>query len=362
MTLIVGYIHSDSSLHIVVDSAETFLKHKKESNIEQNSYNSFGEIIQLEDDCIVKESAQKIYNLAENILFTFAGEVYEGMQILRDLRYELNSTKDLKVSEIISNYFDFRKPTLSEYIIGFYENNNPKLYYYQKTGNFLNDENSYIILGSGSEDEDINQPLQSFLISLKEITTTKEDVLVCIISILQCCSINILSFARGVGGFYNGACIYKNEIFWANDTCNILYSSKHFEKGEKFIVNKFNRDNVTLVTSPKINKSTFFSDDEGCLLTVQEWQDKWVKILLKLNTDCELDYYVFICFDRRIVTIANRHNSRFSDYIKIIGNNTENVMKFSFSDEMIKILLTYAIDPEAGVESIDGYGIQFNYI
>lgn len=105
MTLIVGYLHSDSSVHIIADSAETITGIGANPNNGNDAYNSFGEIIQLENDEIILESAQKIYSINETVLITFSGQVLEGNQVLRDLKFEIEVQKELKLSEIISTYF-----------------------------------------------------------------------------------------------------------------------------------------------------------------------------------------------------------------------------------------------------------------
>jgi hypothetical protein len=361
MTLIIGYIYSDSSVHIIADSAETITGIKENPNIGNDAYNSFGEIIQLDDNEIVLECAQKIYNVGEAVLITFSGQVFEGRQVLRDLKFEIENRKDLKISEIISNYFAIRKPTLTEYIIGFSEDNKSKLYYFKEKGNFLNDIGSYVLLGSGAQNELIIEPLKCIVEPLYKTQTHPKNMLIIIISMIQCYAINALSFKKGVGGFFNGATIYNNKIYWADDTCNVLYSSKHFEKAERFIVKKFNRDNVTFLTSPKIGKAAFFSELEWTTFTTNEWVEKWMHLLLELNTNCELDYYVFICYDRRIITVVNRHNSRFGTNLKIERLNDDEI-NFALSQNLIDNLLRFAIDPKTGTESVDGFGVQFSYM
>nr|WP_315255641.1 hypothetical protein [uncultured Flavobacterium sp.] len=361
MTLIVGYIHSDSSVHIIADSAETITGFIENPNIGSGAYNSFGEIIQLEDNEIVLESAQKIYNVGETVLITFSGQVFEGRQVLGDLKFEIEIQKDLKISEIISNYFTIRKPTLTEYIIVFFEDNKSKLYYFKEKGNFLNDIGSYVILGSGSQNELIIAPLNYILEPLYKMQTDPKNLLIFIISMVQCCAINALSFKKGVGGFFNGATIFNNKIYWADDTCNVLYSSKHFEKAERFIVKKFNRDNITFLTSPQIKNAAFSPGLEWVTFTTNEWVEKWIDHLLELNANCELDYYVFICYDRRIITIVNRHNKRFSTNLKMERLNDGEV-NLILSQNLIDNLLRFAIDTKTGTESADGFGVQFNYI
>jgi len=362
MTLIVGYIHSDSSIHIVADSAETIDSIDIEKTDYTNeSFNSFGEIIHSDNDSLTLESAQKIFNLNNSIIITFSGQVYEGNGVLRDLKFEIENSKDKKTSDIVSDYFIKRKPSLSEFIIGFRENNNPKIYYYKNEGCFLTGNGSYVLLGSGSQNELLSSPLIYTLESLNKSRTTSDNLSISLISIIQCCSLNALTFKSGVGGFFNGAYINSNGFHWAKDTCYSMYSSKHFEKGEKFIINKFNRDNVTYVTSPKIKKSAFFPNDFMLKTSPKEWVEKWSTELDNLNTNCILDYYSFICYDRRIVTLISRNNERFEKNITIKQINV-NKMDVGISGLVIQNLLSYPIDPATKEELTDGFGVQFNYL
>ncbi|HMB99619.1 MAG TPA: hypothetical protein VKN14_01140, partial [Flavobacteriaceae bacterium] len=190
MTLIIGYIHSDSTVHIVADSAVTLIEKQTNSSSKNERANSFGEIIENSDDQIVTESAQKIYNIQDSIIATFAGQSIEGKQVLEDLKFELKTSEKTRITEIISNYFELRKPTLTEYIIGFSENNMPKIYFYKNKGNLINEKGSYIILGSGSENKFLTVPLIITLEKFYAIKSHPRNLLIFVIALVQCCSLN----------------------------------------------------------------------------------------------------------------------------------------------------------------------------
>lgn len=361
MTLIIGYIHSDSTVHIVADSAFTSIEKHGDSVYNNGKTNSLGDLIDSVDGQIVTESAQKIYNIQNSIIATFSGQSIEGNQVLEDLKFEIKFSKKSKISDTISNYFELRKPTLTEYIIGFSENDNPKIYFYKDKGNLISEKGSYIILGSGSENKYLTVPLVITLEKFYNINSHPRNLLIFVIALIQCCSLNSRTFNDGVGGFFNGATLFKNNIYWASDSCNILYSSNHFEKAERFIMNKFNREDVTLITSPKIEKSFFFPGLNWLEFTPTQWIDKWVDKLLELNSNLDVHYFIFICYDRRIVTVVNRYSDRFSENIKF-KRIDENKVDFALSKNMLEKLLDYIVDEKNNEKSIDGFGIQFNYI
>lgn len=361
MTLIIGYIHSDSTIHIVADSAVTLIEKQTNSSSKNKRTNSFGEIIENSYDQIVTESAQKIYNIQDSIIATFSGQSIEGKQVLEDLKFELKTSEKTKITEIISNYFELRKPTLTEYIIGFSENNISKIYFYKNKGNLINKKGSYIILGSGSENKFLTFPLIITLEKFYAIKSHPRNLLIFVIALVQCCSLNSMTFSKGVGGFFNGATLFDNKIYWASDSCNILYSSKHFEKAERFIVNKFNRDNVTFLTSPKIKKSAYFPELQWLECTPSQWIENWVEKLLELNTNFDVHYFVFICYDRRTITVINKFSDSFLENLKIRRIDEKNV-EFGFSKNMLEKLLSFVVDEKTNEEPMDGFGVQFNYI
>lgn len=361
MTLIIGYIHSDSTIHIVADSAVTLIGKQTDSSSKNEKTNSFGEIIENFDNQIVTESSQKIYNIHDSIIATFSGQSIEGKQILEDLKFELKTSEKTKITDIISNYFELRKPTLTEYIIGFSENNMPKIYFYKNKGNLISEKGGCIILGSGSENEFLTIPLIITLEKFYNIKYHPRNLLIFVIALVQCCSLNSMTFSKGVGGFFNGATLFNNNIYWASDSCNILYSSKHFEKAERFIVNKFNRENVTFLTSPKIEKSAFFPELHWLDSTPKQWIENWVEKLLVLNTNFDVHYFIFICYDHRIITVVNKFSDSFLENIKIKRIDDKNV-EFGFSKNMLEKLLSFAVDDKTNEESKDGFGVQFNYI
>ena len=360
MTLIIGYIHSDSTVHIVADSAVTFSGHNDKEPHSLKT-NSFGELIECNDGNIVIESAQKIYIIQDSIIATFAGQSFEGEQILEDLKLEIKYSENTKLTDIISIFFELRKPTLSEYIIGFSENNVPKIFYYKKNGYLISEKGGYIILGNGSENDFLTIPLIFTLQKFYDIKSHPSNLLIFIIALIQCCSINSMTFNKGVGGFFNGATLFNNKIYWASDSCNILYSSKHFEKGEKFIVKKFNREKVTFITSPKIQNSTYFPKLHWLSITPNQWIEKWMDKLLELNTNLDVHYFIFICYDRRIITVVNKLSDRFVENLKI-NRIDETKVDFGFSKNMLEKLLSFPVDEKTNTEPKDGFGVQFNYI
>ncbi|HMC02319.1 MAG TPA: hypothetical protein VKN14_14865, partial [Flavobacteriaceae bacterium] len=130
---------------------------------------------------------------------------------------------------------------------------------------------------------------------------------------------------------------------------------------ERFIVNKFNRENVTFLTSPKIKKSAYFPGLQWLECTPSQWIENWVEKLLELNTNFDVHYFVFICYDRRTITVVNKFSDSFLKNLKIKRIDEKNV-EFGFSKNMLEKLLSYVVDEKTNEEPMDSFGVQFNYI
>lgn len=360
MTLIVGYIYNDN-VNIIADSAVTLLNPPQSDKITNESYNSFGEIIQLNDEKLITESAQKIYVYDNRIVLTYSGNVYEGSQVLEDIKYELSIFKEKKIFDILNDYFEKRKPISTEYIIAYCENKIPIIYIYKEKGEVLTNNHSFVLLGSGSNEPLLLEPIKIILKQFEGTNLNANIVLIALISAIQCFSLNAMTFSKGVGGFFNGVYSNKDGVNWINDTCTILYSSNFFEKGELFIINKFNRDCVTFITSPKIGKSLYFPALIWTYYNPTEWKDKWLDKLIELNSNCELDFNSFICYDRRIVTFLNRSKDQYKNYMRF-KKISDTQMGFDLHSSLMDKLLSFPINPQTGKEDIDGFGIQLNYL
>lgn len=361
MTLIIGYIHSDLSAHIVADSAEnsSLSTNKAKENLEQT--NSFGEVINTDEkDDLITESAQKIYTIDGKIALSFAGQTIEGKQTLEDLRIFIKSDTTNSIYDKINNFFNQRKPINCEFIVGFTDQNIPKLYYYKKKGFLIDKPGEFVFLGVGSENSDFTIPISYMLNEFQNNEIPHFRLLIFLIAIVQSFALNILSFQKGVGGFFNGVSIYNNQLHWAKDTCSIVYSAEFFEKTESFIVTKYNRENATFLSSNNIPDSIFhpgqFWADDNSL----NWCKRWVKKLVEKNRNCDLDYFCFICYDKRIVTIASKISERFASNLAVKIRD-DNKIDFELSNMLLNKILSYQIIPENG-DFKNGIGINFNYI
>jgi len=122
MTLILGYIHSDSSIHLVSDSAETWETSNPEQVFPQKGgFTSFGDAIVFDESTVIEESAQKIYQINESILIGFSGDVLEGKGVIDDLIIKFSESHNYDVLAILQIYFDQNIPQKSQFIIAFQE-------------------------------------------------------------------------------------------------------------------------------------------------------------------------------------------------------------------------------------------------
>lgn len=355
MTLVVGYIHSDLSVHLLCDSAES--TEENSSDRMEKSISSFGETVEFEGTKIITESAQKINVINESILFSFAGHVTEGKRSLEDLHIRINLSKGLSTSETIKSYFQETQPRQTEYIIGFQENGIAKLLLYcDQCISVHSSKGDIVFIGRGRQVNSITRPLLWGLNVFSKRNENPANSLVFASALLQTCILNAMSFKDGVGGFINGAFVHNGLVHWASDTCNIVYSSKHFEKGDQFLVKKFNRENVTFVGSVKTGAFAYFpllSDRPQA----SNWLKKWFNRLMELDTDCSADYYSFISYDTRIITILKRSNCSFDENLRITKLN-EMQSQLSLNDKLVKTL----INSDDTEKPVDSYKVQFTWL
>lgn len=361
MTLIVGYIYSDS-VQIIADSAVTFLNSTHFKSVDDKlEYNSLGEIIELNDETLVKESANKIYVLNDSLLIAFSGLESEGILLIEDLNIFLSALSTKVTSKNLNTFFQLNAPKNTSYLIGFCQDNRPTLFSYNGKVEILSKKGEFLIIGSGASEELLTMPFKIAFEQLSKRNIETSLFLIFINSLLQCSALNSQSFSRGVGGFFNGAQIKKDGVSWVRDTCSILYSSVNFEKSERFIINKYNRDNAVFLSSPKIDKAVYFTTSNLLSISIDHWLKKWEIELTGLNAACSCDYYVYICYDRRIISIVNTANDRYKKLMKIHKIN-ESEIGFELHIDLINKLLTYAVNPETGEEDIEGFGFQINYL
>jgi len=318
MTLIVGYIYRDS-VHIVADSAITYTNVENLSDL-IGDYTTFGEIHIKNGNYGVGESAQKIFNLDNKLLIAFSGSTMEGIHVISDIALELRHRHDDKLTTIIMNYFKSCMPKSTQFIVGFYEDNKPVLIdFNNSTCEVVPEIYACTICGSGFQ---IFKDVIGEIVSRirNENKLLKQQAIVLTIAIAQSRSLNVQTFENGVGGFFNGAYVDSNGVNWADDTLYFMLSAR-MEKGARFFVAKYNRDNFTYIGSTVNNQVNKLMTCDLSSVSPEELTKKWSQELHLTMRRLDAEYYIFICYDRPYVTIVSKANVQMKDMLIIKAND-----------------------------------------
>ncbi|HZY82502.1 MAG TPA: hypothetical protein VFE50_23410 [Cyclobacteriaceae bacterium] len=356
MTLIAGYIYG-GTVNLVADSAQLSLSEispRLRQNLPQT--NTLGERSPVEtDEGWIEEGAQKLYVIANQVILTFAGDVREGYNVLEDLSIRLASTGCVGLSEVLESFFHECKPMKAEFLIGFIEQGHPRLYCCSKKQIKLLSENLHGVSGGAGSQLWFIPPIFSRLLELWNAKASPDTVLVVMTSLLQTCTLNDRTFERGVGGFFNGVQVSPDGVKWCPDTEIVLYSSKHFEKIPRIIIDKFNRDGVTALITSAAGNRLFSPSTRLSQISIETFLNKWGKALLTKRFDEERGYFSFICHDRRIVNIVVAGTTQFDQCLEIKISDPSSV---EYTPHFIDHLLRFPIHPVTGQE--DRFGIMLN--
>ena len=326
MTLIIGYIYN-SSVHLIADTASTVYR-----NIEEKKQNSFGEVSELTDGFETEESLNKLYIFGKHLAGGFAGLDHEGNKILYDLKMHLRYFPDKKIKDLLVDFFTKNKPSETEYIFGFKEDNKSYIFQYIDSKYVIESrERAYVGIGNGIRNGEIQESLRTIDTCLQNLSGDINEALVLSTGVIQNFvlvndSCFTSHFKSGYGGLISGLLIEEKGVKESCDTVYILYSNNFFEKGEKFIVQKLIRENVVAVNSAKDQSpfSLYINDITGEFNLV-EWLKKWGEDLRNAQRKFKFEYLVFISYDSRIVSYISKDNPRFKDLIKIDNVGSKNV-------------------------------------
>jgi len=328
MTFICGYIYNES-VHIIADSAVTYINQDVSPISVQNS---LGEITIANDGEFVFENAQKIYNLRNRLLVTFAGADKEGFAVIQQLNYELLRTEENCIEKVLCHFFMTLDNSVNHFIIGFYENDKPHLLYYLGPHKWDISCNNDAFVTGGERAPEIRQSFLEMLFNIDGYVTNSK-ILSILITVAISSSVVNRTFNNGIGGFFNGAYIKSSGVYWVDDTFQVLYSSKGINTWPIYFSARFNRDNATFVNDNEYKKY-YTSELE---LDKKELIDKWgLKIDEEIN-NCNPEYFAFICYDTGKLILVSK---KFNEERKLISLKKSGLNIYTFfSEEFFNLLL-----------------------
>lgn len=311
MTFIAGYIYNNAT-HIVADSATTIplSRQAKVPDELHRIQSSLGESPHITDEQIIVEADPKIYNIADRMLVAFAGRVLEGTQTIQDLTIQLGAHP--RVADFLSLYFDQNILNNTEYVIAFHEDGLPCIFLKRPNESRLIRGQRCLVL-AGTTVNNMHVAVGTTLQDAFEHDYSQQETLVSVLTILQAMSMHFQSiratrngFSVGIGGHFNGAIAHHNHIEWAKDTAHVFYSAINWERGDKWFMFRYNRDNATFIIGDRL-KRLFTHEREA---NRQHLMSKWAGPLTDMAIHCSCDFISFISYDRRNLVVVNNDPSK----------------------------------------------------
>lgn len=143
----------------------------------------------------------KVFKLSVNVLATFAGDVDNALEALKIYKMELE--KGLNPITAFNSVLSAGPFSSIELLIGFMDQNKPKLYSYNYMGNGrFKEEQSTINLGSGKEHEFFSEKSSQFVDFIANDNFGDEKCLVYSLAFLQNFTIKNSLISLDVGGFF----------------------------------------------------------------------------------------------------------------------------------------------------------------
>lgn len=348
MTFVAAYIYKDT-VQVVADSAVT-VGLSPTTDLKWNyPVSSFGEAIHsgvnADGPFEVSEGALKIYNVKDKLIIAFAGAVDEGVDIVQLLNYEIEKSGEA-VTSFLFDFFINKKPSKTQFVGGYFQNGDPHIFRYISPENifFSRDPKHAVFAGivgrampkSSRPDMGLFSVVASSLGEAHKNDIDAEEMLVMTIAMLQLHSLHVLNIQEQVGGFYNGVALSETGIKWADDTLYSLYSMINWEKGDRFGVFKFNRDNATFLLSHRDRHQLFHAENQPSHHLIEKWGDSVIQLAVRH----EVKYIVFMCHDqnrRTMVIISNRPDKRYGIETKQMENGEYTLVLNQFTwERMLK--------------------------
>lgn len=298
MTFIAGFIYK-TTICIIADSAETviFPFPLKEFSKANHPQSSFYESAYIEDNKLIYEGAQKLYQIDNRIVLAFAGNVATGLQAIDE--FKLRLLKGLSIKETIQELFNNHKYSDNHFIVGYFENEKPIIFYYLASDDFhfieeAPEEFDFFLCVAGNTKGPHSSVCFHSLENAAANNLAPEEATIILLACLQGVNINERNIVTGIGGYFNGILLEKTGVRWISDTIYFLYSAKDFDKGQKYAIHKFNRDDATFLISLEKNifKSEFSSFSRDELI------EKWDETLVKIASQMSEKYFICISYDQ----------------------------------------------------------------
>ncbi|EFI68441.1 hypothetical protein P9436_15165 [Lysinibacillus capsici] len=337
MTYCIGF-KSKTAVFLIADSM-TSSGRNQEIDDAFGEHTTFGEYVK-EENKTMQDRRYKVFKLPGNVLVTFAGDVEDALEVLGIFSKELG--KGLEPITAFERVLSAGPFSRIELLVGFMEQDRPKLYSYNYMGNGqFKEEHSTVHLGTGREHEflsDKSSQVVDFIIN----TYGDGKCLVYILAFLQNFAIKNPLISFDVGGFYFGGYVHTGGVQRMENTSYLMYAVTQ-GNGERnlhlsYQVSLTRKDDLLLISSSFLDHERVYLQDleEGNLdfidlqkrvneLRNDYWDGKF-KFIVLLN---QLNYGFAVCYMENI----NKPSE-----IEIVTDRAKGEVKYRLLPDLVKYL------------------------
>ncbi|MBJ7982999.1 hypothetical protein [Bacillus cereus] len=340
MTYCIGF-KSETAVFLIADS---MISGGKSEEIKEafGEYTAFGELVK-EENVAMQDRRYKVFKLPSNVLVTFAGDVEDALEVIGIFRQELE--RGLEPVTAFESVLSTGPYSRIELLIGFMENDRPKLYSYNYRGKGqFKEEHSTVHLGSGRDHEYLSEKSSHFVDSMTNGNYGDGKTLVYTLAFLQNFAIKNTLLMFGVGGFFFGGFVHTGGVQRIWNTTYLMYAVTQ-NNGKRnlhlnYQVSLNRKDDLLLVSSSFLDHERIYlqeitSEDVPSLVELEKqvkqlrddyWEGKF-KFVVLLN---QLDYGFTVCY---------MENESKPSEIEILTDRIEGGVRYCLSSNLFEYLL-----------------------
>ncbi|PGR66390.1 hypothetical protein [Bacillus cereus] len=306
MTYCIGF-KSKSAVFLIADSVISGGNNREIEDV-FGQYTVFGEFVK-DENIAMQDRKYKVYKLPGNVLTAFAGDVEDALEALNIFQKELK--KGIEPVSAFKSVLLAGPFTRIELLVGFMDQDTPKLYSYNHMDNGqFKEEDTIIHLGSGREHQDLSGKSELVVNSIKNDNYGDGKTFVYTLAFLQNFAIKNPLMFLGVGGFFYGGYVNSEGVQRMWNTTYLMYAVTQAGQERKLHLNyqvSFSRkEDLLLVSSSFLDHERVYlqeigSEDTMDLIDLENqvkelrndyWQGKF-KFVVLLN---QLDYGFTVCY------------------------------------------------------------------
>jgi len=343
----IAAVHRDKDVVLIADAAVTTSSPRLRAD-----YTYFEQLQKQDGSKAVDEAAMKIFQLSEDELCVFAGDVDVGLSVIKFLNE--NSAGELNERlQVMSNSLGTFDKNIQMLLAGTNDSGGYLLAWSSVSPMHIETVpvGGYVSFGSGKK------ILDKALLSLVSnwCTCPVEDFMVILSSGMQVASQHQNAIAENIGGMYSVASITGGSVTWMSDASFLTYAPSNFKNIHSpflNVVSSFMRNGWQILCTRSPDLKAKVSEDVNndgvsglsikILSTILNCDDEMLDIFIQeisgLTNKLSSDYYVFLSRKEPRAVIVQSHNKMMSGE-KVKANVTNGKLNLEMQPDFLEYLL-----------------------